>query len=424
MKAKTKLQKEIIGLSRKMHKLSDVQKRYALEHCFDHLAHRSAKNVITCMECGHSWNGGNELADTLLGVVCPHCGKKLELVIGRKRLYKDKEYFSIITTCKQYQVIRYFSTQCIRKLGQPAEYSVFEVVQRWISPDGVSTTVARKRGFAFVYYDLWIPESKMEIRTNQNHYVYDIKPTAVYPKMRFIREIRRNGFNGNFYGMKPYDLFMAILNNRKHETLLKAGQIPMLHYTLHSIAKLERYWDSIKICIRNNYTVLDGSTWCDYIDMLQRMGKDIHNACYVCPVNLKAAHDRLVDRQNRERTDIKIKEAKAYEEEYRKKKGKFFGLVFTDGTIRIKVLESVVEFVEEGNELHHCVYANRYYSKDSSLILSASIGGIRMETIEISLTGMKIIQCRGKHNANSQYHDRIVRLMNENMNEIRARMSA
>ena len=66
MKAKTKIQKEVIGLSRKMHKLSDTQKRYAFENCFDHLAHRNAKNVITCMECGHVWNGGSELAETLL----------------------------------------------------------------------------------------------------------------------------------------------------------------------------------------------------------------------------------------------------------------------------------------------------------------------------------------------------------------------
>ena len=83
-----------------MHKLSDSQKRYAFEHCFDHLAHRNAKNVITCMECGHVWNGDCELADTLLGVVCPHCGKRLGFVVGRKRVYKEKEYFSIITSSK------------------------------------------------------------------------------------------------------------------------------------------------------------------------------------------------------------------------------------------------------------------------------------------------------------------------------------
>ena len=424
MKAKTKIQKEVIGLSRKMHKLSDSQKLYAFEHCFDHLAHRNAKNVITCMECGHVWNGGSELADTLFGVVCPHCGKRLEFVVGRKRVHKEKEYFSIITTCKQYQVIRFFSVQCIRKVGMPADFSIFEVAQRWISPDGVSTTVARKRGFSFVYYDLWIPESKMEIRMNQGHYVYDISPACYYPKQRFTKEIIRNGFNGCFHGMKPYDLFMAILNNPKHETLLKSRQIPLLYHTLHSPDKLMRYWDSVKICIRNNYTILDGSIWCDYIDMLRHAGKDICNAHYVCPANLKEAHDKLVEKRNKENHQKKVMDAKSHDEEYWKKKGKFFGLVFTDGTIKIRVLESVVEFMEEGSELHHCVYANKYYEKDNSLIFSATIEGIRMETIEVSLSKMQIVQCRGKHNGISHYHDQIMQLMKDNICKISARMSA
>ena len=97
---------------------------------------------------------------------------------------------------------------------------------------------------------------------NQGHYVYDISPACYYPKQRFTKEIIRNGFNGCFHGMKPYDLFMAILNNPKHETLLKSRQIPLLYHTLHYPDKLMRYWDSVKICIRNNYTILDGSIWC------------------------------------------------------------------------------------------------------------------------------------------------------------------
>lgn len=84
MKAKTPLQQEIIGLSRQLCRLTEAQKRYAFEHCFEHLAHRNAKNVLTCLECGHSWKGGNGLADTLLGVTCPQCGMKLEIAVGRK----------------------------------------------------------------------------------------------------------------------------------------------------------------------------------------------------------------------------------------------------------------------------------------------------------------------------------------------------
>lgn len=424
MKAKTPLQQEIIGLSRQLCRLTEAQKRYAFKHCFEHLAHRNAKNVLTCLECGHSWKGGNGLADTLLGVTCPHCGMKLEIAVGRKRTHKDIEYFSIITTCNQYQVIRFFRAACTLKVGLPASYSIFEVAQRWISPDGTSTTVARNRAYSSIYYDLWLSQSKMEIRPNQEHHVYDICPACTYPKQRFIKELKRNGFEGNYHGMRPYDLFMAILGNGRHETLLKAGQISMLRYTLHSPKRLDNYWDSVKICLRNNYSIVDASMWCDYIDMLRQEHKDIRNAHYVCPANLKEAHDKLVDKRNKEKKRERLMGTKEYEEEYKRKKSKFFGLMFTDGTIRIKVLESVEEFMLEGDELRHCVYANNYFKRDNSLILSATIEGIRMETIEVSLSDMQVVQCRGKNNGNTPYHERILQLVNNNMNEIRACMSA
>ena len=32
--------------------------------------------------------------------------------------------------------------------------------------------------------------------------------------------------------------------------------------------------------------------WTDYLRMLDRCGKDLHNAHYVCPADLKAEHDK------------------------------------------------------------------------------------------------------------------------------------
>ena len=78
----------------------------------------------------------------------------------------------------------------------------------------------------------------------------------------------------------------------------------------------------------------------------------------------------------------------------------FFGIAFTDGTIQIRVLESVQEYIEEGQALHHCVFTNEYHLKEKSLILSASIAGKRIETIEVSLETMEVLQCRGLMNQN------------------------
>ena len=63
-----------------------------------------------------------------------------------------------------------------------------------------------------------------------------------------------------------------------------------------------------------------------------------------------------------------------------------FGVEFSDGEICIKVLDSVEAIRQEGEAMHHCVFTNEYYLKADSLILSATIDGKRIETIEVSQT--------------------------------------
>lgn len=74
--------------------------------------------------------------------------------------------------------------------------------------------------------------------------------------------------------------------------------------------------------------------------------------------------------------------------------------------------------------MHHCVWANAYYLKENSLILSATIGRQRIETVEVDLQTLKVVQSRGVCNSNTEYHDRIVNLVNSNMDLIRKRISA
>lgn len=64
-----------------------------------------------------------------------------------------------------------------------------------------------------------------------------------------------------------------------------------------------------------------------------------------------------------------------YEEQYRKAKGRYLGIAFSDGEIEVRVLQSVQEFIEEGKAMHHCV--ERYHDKSDSLILSARIADRR-----------------------------------------------
>ena len=96
--------------------------------------------------------------------------------------------------------------------------------------------------------------------------------------------------------------------------------------------------------------------------------------------------------------------------------------MFSDGLISVRVLESVAEIVIEGKAMHHCV--GGYYTKNDSLILSACIDGKRIETIEVSLSQLRVIQSRGVCNKNTEHHDRIINLVNQNIPLIEKRLAA
>ena len=143
------------------------------------------------------------------------------------------------------------------KVGQKAEYSIREVVQWWIAPNGKTEVIARLRAMHTMYYDLWTEWSDMDLRSNKMLKAYNIDAYKTYPAMRIIPELRRNGFKGAFHELTPYEFFTAILTDSKKETLLKAGQTEMFRYAVISNVNLHEYWNSIKICIRNGYHIAD-----------------------------------------------------------------------------------------------------------------------------------------------------------------------
>ena len=277
------------------------------------------------------------------------------------------------------------------------------------------------------YVDTFSYYSPMAIR-NDNEAYQHIAYSPIYPKFKVTDILRRNGFKDNFYGIVPTRLIPALLTDSRVETLLKAGRTDHLRYFLGNKRTFEELWQSYKIAVRNGYDITDISLWSDYVDTLRRLGKDIHNPKYLCPADLKAEHDRRHEEllRLREREEIEQKQQKAMEDEkrFRELKSKFFGIAFTDGTIQVHVLESVQEHLEEGVSMHHCVFSNAYYLKEDSLILSATIEGKRIETIEVSLRTLEVVQSRGVCNKNTEYHEQIVNLVNANRGLISRRMKA
>ena len=101
------------------------------------------------------------------------------------------------------------------------------------------------------------------------------------------------------------------------------------------------------------------------------------------------------------------------------KKMMFFNLFFQRDNITIEPLKSVDDFIEEYDNLKHCVFSSSYHKKDSSLILSAKVNGQRTETVEVDLNKFKVIQSRGKFNKSTEFKTKIRSLINSNMEQIR-----
>ena len=422
MKPRNKFEKAVLAQSGKLRPLSKAQLAWAFRECVSHFAHRLPKGRTTCMDCGHEW-----VREKATGhCTCPKCHAKLEVKNTLVRKIRQKAYFTLLDKCGKYQTLRMFLLVVEMEKGCKAHPYALEIGQYWWNDKGKQTLVAIQRILGR-YMDTFSFVSPMAIRGDNEVYRH-IATFDTYPRYSVIDTLQRNGFRSDLQDIESAKLIPALLTDPKVETLLKAGQYDLLRYCLHSSTRLDDYWPSVKICLRNGYTITDGSMWCDTIDLLRRMGKDTRSPKYVCPADLKAEHDKLVEQRNRkeerERLALRRKEAAQYEKEYLLQKGKFFGILITDGTLKVRVLESVAEIAEEGTLMHHCVYANAYYRKENSLILSATFDGKRIETVEVDLERLCVVQSRGLCNKNTEYHERIVNLVNSNMNLIRKQISA
>jgi DNA-directed RNA polymerase subunit M/transcription elongation factor TFIIS len=407
MEPKTKIQKRVVELMKSLPLLIETQRQWGIENVIPHIA-KVSKKGITCLKCGHTWKEGD-------AKTCPNCGVKLIFDDTKKRIFKDIKYYLILNTCEEFQVLRYFVINSVQSQNKEADYQFTEVMQRWIKKDGEDLFARKLTNCGGCYFDLWNYSSKIEIR-NDNDNFRSIYP-EIYPKYQILPELKRNGFKGSFHKINPYHLFKALLSNSKAETIFKAKQFNLLSY--FNYLNIDKLWKAIKICIRNNYIVKDASLWRDYINILIYLGKDISNAKYVCPEDLSFSHEEYLklyrNKVNKERDKARFQRMKEYEAKYKELKQKYFDFEVSQGTTQIRVLKSVKEFEEESKELGHCVFDNEYFLIDDSLILSASVGGKKMETIEISLSEMKIIQCRGKMNKNSKHHKAILNLMRTNL---------
>lgn len=445
MKATTKEQKKIICLSERMKGISSAAKEWGYKNLFQAVGIYYKSGHVTCMCCGHGTDlDAQELAVTLgcVSYTCPKCGRALKLEHWKGRKVKNIEACEMVVpqVFEGYQVLRVFELE--RDNSQsPTRYECNEEWQCWLSPDGKETIIGRD--YCRTFYSLvWKFNTKMSVKRHNasanGYYAFnDMFATyglAFYPHGGITRLLRRNGLTSELFRTHGIDAMKVMrelitMKDSFVEELVKTKQYSMLSYWLGTggpNSDRRRWQHAIRICERNNYIVTDASLYLDYIELLQHFGKDTHNAKYVCPADLKHEHDKLQERKRKEDEraleEQQRAEAITMQEQFTKRRGVFFGLAMAAEGMHIEPLKRVEDFVDEGQAMHHCVAANRYYDMKrhpDSLIMSAKDDeGNRLETVEVNIKTGTIIQSRGVYNGVSSRHDDIVRLVTNYMPEI------
>jgi hypothetical protein len=462
MKPRTKLQHRITNLSKSLPELSAVQKEWALKNCLKHVGYRTKKH-ISCLDCGHIWPGPRESKSC----VCPSCNTKITIRDTLKRKLDQRVCMSILDVCEEFQVVRIIEIFSYHKSGVKRRFLIDEVMHQFFNPDTEMLVVG------CLLTNMGNFQGQLEVRSTKGWYgnKYDIWVDKMYPKFNCLPIYKRHGLTTRVDGISHYQLLRNIISDNISETLLKAKQYGLLGARTSSKKwEVSKHWNSIKICIRQKYIVKmeEAIIWMDYLDLLQYYKKDLRSPKYLCPTNLKAVHDKMAlkkqaemkhsqnwrdyqrlteffndevdqsiknkpvslqlevnrlsahrdERLKQQREEDRVKRIQEDQQRYIDSHGMFFGMSFKKGDLNIVVLQSIDDFLKEGEALKHCVFSNKYYNKENSLILSARLNDKPVETIEVTLDNMKVVQARGVGNAHTQYHDDILNLVRKNMKAI------
>ena len=206
------------------------------------------------------------------------------------------------------------------------------------------------------------------------------------------------------------------------ETLLKVG---LRRLALGRANGLKIDEGCLRIALRYGYDPVDVRMWRDYIEQLTYLGRDTHNPRILLPESLETEHRRMTELVNRKRRkEERAREAerrrervrKAVENEmlYKESKARYLGITFSGEGLDFHVLQTPLEFLEEGEAMHHCVAS--YWSHENSLVLSArDEEGKRVETVEVNLRTFSIVQSQGPCNRPTERHDSIIKTVKRNM---------
>lgn len=366
------------------------------------------RKVFYCSECGSEIGVPTQKE-------CPQCHAKWTAVIEEWQK-RQSDYHMVLEAKGDIQLCRIYRVDRYSYYGKAVKMYVAEVERIMYAPTGERRVFAKSVQGLSYYYDAFCFGSKITLKRESKN-------------MSWRAEQRYNLTVANYHiksltqqwQYKDIPALMLAFNNNTSvlrviaypwgETLQKTGQLKMLQYLVRENGLLPKgCGHAINICTRNHYKIEDAGMWLDHLELLRHFRLDTHNAHYVCPKDLRAAHHELIERRNRERA---MREAAKREKNYARQLqsmdkeraayvkmwGNMLTLSLSSDNLIIQPLQSVDEFAAEGAAMHHCVFACRYYNSRSSLILSAKDSeGHRLATIEYKVADGNIAQCRAACN--------------------------
>jgi len=362
-----------------------------------------------CSECGCEM-------DFIGQKECPQCHVKW--TAKPKKFERRELFYHMEMEAKgEVQVCRYFKVERNTHFGRAADWYASEVVRIMYTTDGERKVFAKNVLMMSYQWDAFCLGSSLRLRREGKYmgeyakwrynlclWTYHIKSLTQQWQYKNIPEL-----------LNSYELDTSVLRVIAYpygETLFKTGQTNLFNYFVKYHCQMPKGTEhALNICIRNHYCISDPSMWLDHLELLKHFKLDTHNAHYVCPADLRQAHQALLERKRRddERREAErkarehAKQLERMEKErqaYLERWGAVLSLHLDSKNLCVVPLQSVDEFAAEGAAMHHCVFTNGYYKKDSCLILSArDSDGKRLATIEYNTARHDIVQCRAACNA-------------------------
>ena len=346
-------------------------------------------------------------------------------------------YFTLKEKKKNLDVTRLYRCYVFSNKKTGTCYIFCEIARKFAN-DSQSCYFSKKR-FCMNCYTSWDTfsfGSDITLTSNhQNTWGYSI--SGLFEESQF--DINRHaGKRVKCVSTNPKEI-SKILKVPYGETLYNANE-DLIIGALTFYCNTKELLSSIRIARKHGFVFTDENTheWFDMTDAIIKTKNDNHNPKFVAPDDLNNMHNYFIsklrtlqrkkERLAEERAMIKrekeqlarLESERKENDDYIKRRRRFFDLNISNSQFDIHVLRDVQEFFEEGTMMHHCVFASGYYKRPESLILSCrDKQGNRVETIEVDLKTFKIAQCYGKYDKFTEHHKAILNLIKKNMNKIR-----